>query len=143
MTYLISQLRVSAWAGTLCKALSSLKKIKAGFWSHVLVAVPLLIAILTLWPTFAGTADTKKATELAKWTAKKDFIEFCQSVGADEAEAAFSVLTINFKSSTGSLLDVICSLILWDRLRFSVDKCHTLLILLQMQKQHSARSHSL
>ncbi|PTB42435.1 hypothetical protein M441DRAFT_88853 [Trichoderma asperellum CBS 433.97] len=52
---------------------------EAGFWSHIMVAVPLLVAILTLWPTFTGTADAKKATELAKWTAIKDFIEFCQS----------------------------------------------------------------
>lgn len=64
---------------------------EAGFWSHIMVAVPLLVAILTLWPTFTGTADAKKATELAKWTAIKDFIEFCQSVsvhGYIAAEAA-------------------------------------------------------
>ncbi|UKZ70697.1 uncharacterized protein TrAtP1_011669 [Trichoderma atroviride] len=78
--FLFAQLKVAAWVEPLCRAVSSLKNMKAGFWSHVLVAAPLLIAILTLWPTFTGTADAKKATELAKWTAKKDFIEFCQSL---------------------------------------------------------------
>ncbi|PON26765.1 protein phosphatase type 1 complex subunit Hex2/Reg1 [Trichoderma gamsii] len=50
-----------------------------------MVAAPLLIAIVTLWPTFTGSADTKKATELAKWTARKDFIEFCQSLDWEPA----------------------------------------------------------
>ncbi|KAL7917646.1 hypothetical protein ACQKWADRAFT_306249 [Trichoderma austrokoningii] len=79
MSFLFSRLQASTCTETLCKAVSSLKKMKAGFWSHAMIAVPLLIAILTLWPTFSGTAEAKKATELTKWTAKKDFMEFCQT----------------------------------------------------------------
>ncbi|KAH8126577.1 hypothetical protein LI328DRAFT_165976 [Trichoderma asperelloides] len=58
MGCLFAQLRASTWVGALCKTVSALKNMKAGFWSHIMVAVPLL---------------------LAKWTAIKDFIEFCQS----------------------------------------------------------------
>lgn len=79
-----------------------MKKPKAGFWGHVMVAVPLLIAILTLWPTFNGTVDAKKATELAKWTAKRDFIEFCQSVRAYNAETACAMLTERLKARLGA-----------------------------------------
>jgi hypothetical protein len=83
---------------------SSLKNMKAGFWSHVMVAAPLLITIVTLWPTFTGSADTTKATELAKWTARKDFIEFCQSVSASRAETAIAwiVLTMSLKARLGA-----------------------------------------
>ncbi|KAL6897693.1 hypothetical protein GGI43DRAFT_99786 [Trichoderma evansii] len=79
MGLLFSRLRASTWVRALCSAASTLKNMKVGFWSHVMVVVPLLIAILTLWPTFTGTVEAKKATELAKWTARKDFMEFCQS----------------------------------------------------------------
>lgn len=102
MSFLSSQLKAATWVETSCRAVASLKNMKAGFWSHVMVAAPLLIAIVTLWPTFTGSADTKKATELAKWTARKDFIEFCQSVSACEAEVVCETLTMSLKARLGA-----------------------------------------
>lgn len=102
MGFISSHLRAFTWVGALCKTVSGLKNMKAGFWSHIMVAVPLLIAILTLWPTFTSTADAKTATELAKWTARKDFIEFCQSVSIYVAETACTVLTMPLEVRLGA-----------------------------------------
>lgn len=124
MSHLMSQLKANAWVKTLCKAVSSLKNIKAGFWSHVMIATPLLVAILTLWPTFAGSAEAEKATELAKWTARKDFIEFCQSVSPYNSRDSMQSTDLELESSTGSPLGVMCSPTLWGHLRFFVDNCH-------------------
>lgn len=121
---LLSQLKAYTWVKSSCKAVSSLKNMKAGFWSHVMLATPLLIAILTLWPTFAGSADAKKSTELAKWTARKDFIEFCQSVSAYKSRDSMQSTDHRHESSTGSLLGVMYSPTLWGHLRFFADNCH-------------------
>lgn len=94
--------QATIWGKLSCKAVSNLRNMKAGFWSHVMVAAPLLIAIFTLWPTFNGTADAKKATELAKWTAKRDFIEFCQSVSAYKAEITCKMLIMSLKARLGA-----------------------------------------
>lgn len=123
ISLLLSQLNANTWVKTLCKAVSSLKNMKAGFWSHVILATPLLVAILTLWPTFAGSADAQKATELAKWTARKDFIEFCQSVSSHKSRDSMQNTDHDLESSTGSPLGVMCILTLWGHLRFFVDNC--------------------
>ncbi|KAK0644600.1 hypothetical protein B0T16DRAFT_199062 [Cercophora newfieldiana] len=38
-----------------------------------------VIACVALWSTIAATNDGRKAKLLAEWTAKKDFLEFCQT----------------------------------------------------------------
>jgi len=38
------------------------------------------IACVALWSTITATNDGRKAEILAEWTAKKDFLEFCQAV---------------------------------------------------------------
>ncbi|KAM7186190.1 hypothetical protein V8F33_011956 [Rhypophila sp. PSN 637] len=37
------------------------------------------LACLGLWPTITAMRDARKAQLLAEWTAKKDFLEFCES----------------------------------------------------------------
>lgn len=38
------------------------------------------IACVALWSTITAANDGRKAEILAEWTAKKDFLEFCQAV---------------------------------------------------------------
>lgn len=44
------------------------------------IVVTLLIGCLTLWTAFTGDDSAVKANTLARWTANKDFYEFCESV---------------------------------------------------------------
>src|SRR5207247_406682 len=39
-----------------------------------------VLACVALWSTMNATSDGRKAEILAEWTAKKDFMEFCQTV---------------------------------------------------------------
>lgn len=39
-----------------------------------------VIACVALWSTISATYDGRKSVILAEWTAKKDFLEFCQTV---------------------------------------------------------------
>jgi hypothetical protein len=43
--------------------------------------VGLVVACVTLWPTFSAMQDTRRALLLAEWTARKEFLEFCEAVG--------------------------------------------------------------
>jgi dolichyl-phosphate-mannose--protein O-mannosyl transferase len=38
----------------------------------------LIITFITIFPTYFGTEYGKQSLELAKWTAAKDFKEFCR-----------------------------------------------------------------
>ncbi|KAK4175914.1 hypothetical protein QBC36DRAFT_16700 [Triangularia setosa] len=38
-----------------------------------------LIAILALWQTISSSADTRRNTITAEWSAKQDFLEFCKT----------------------------------------------------------------
>lgn len=42
-----------------------------------------VVACVTLWYTISATSDGRKSKILAEWTAKKDFLEFCQSVSSE------------------------------------------------------------
>ena len=39
-----------------------------------------VIACVALWSTLSAMDDSRRSIELAEWTARKDFLEFCQSV---------------------------------------------------------------
>lgn len=49
-------------------------------FSVTLAILTFTIACLALWPTISGAKDSKTATLLAEWTAKKEYYEFCESV---------------------------------------------------------------
>lgn len=42
-----------------------------------------VLACVALWSTVNATSDGRNAELLAEWTAKKDFIEFCQTASSD------------------------------------------------------------
>ncbi len=42
-----------------------------------------VIACVALWSTLSAMDDSRRSIELAEWTARKDFLEFCQSVRAN------------------------------------------------------------
>ena len=42
-----------------------------------------VIACVALWSTLSTMDDSRRSIELAEWTARKDFLEFCQSVRAN------------------------------------------------------------
>ena len=42
--------------------------------------ITLTVAMVTLLPSFRGATYAKEALELARWTARKDYIEACQEV---------------------------------------------------------------
>ena len=48
------------------------------------MVISLIIAALALWPTFSGAGDSRRALDLAEWTAKKDYFEFCELVCLDQ-----------------------------------------------------------
>lgn len=70
------------WIGNTCAILQAFWKNKGAYLDRSIVVLTLFLACFALWPSFSGAEDTKKATELAKWTAIKDFIEFCESVSS-------------------------------------------------------------
>lgn len=39
-----------------------------------------LLSCAALCPSICGQEDTHRATQLAEWTALKDFMEYCESV---------------------------------------------------------------
>ncbi|KAK1753140.1 hypothetical protein QBC47DRAFT_53113 [Echria macrotheca] len=47
-----------------------------------------VLACVALWATMNATGDGRKAEILAEWTAKKDFIEFCQTAGYESSACA-------------------------------------------------------
>ncbi|KAI1501507.1 hypothetical protein F5X99DRAFT_382756 [Biscogniauxia marginata] len=38
-----------------------------------------IITVIVVWPAFLGALESRKATEIAQWTSKKDFLERCES----------------------------------------------------------------
>ena len=42
-----------------------------------------VIACVALWSTLSAMDDGRRSIALAEWTARKDFLEFCQSVRAN------------------------------------------------------------
>lgn len=46
--------------------------------THVPTALFLTAAYLTAWPSFVAQRDTQWDFTLAKWTAKKEFLEWCR-----------------------------------------------------------------
>ncbi|KAK0726626.1 hypothetical protein B0T21DRAFT_37869 [Apiosordaria backusii] len=57
-----------------------LSKTKGGLILKALSVTSLLITVLALWQTISTSADAKRSTVLAEWTAKKEFLEFCEAV---------------------------------------------------------------
>jgi hypothetical protein len=43
----------------------------------------LVLSAIALWPALVSIHESRRATELAKWTAWKDFYEFCETVSLD------------------------------------------------------------
>ncbi|KAK4200366.1 hypothetical protein QBC40DRAFT_200700 [Triangularia verruculosa] len=43
-----------------------------------------IVACIALWSAFCAMEDSRKAVRLAEWTAKKDFLEFCQTTQYQE-----------------------------------------------------------
>ena len=74
-TSLISVLAVRFSAG-----LRLLKDRKFKKQTKMLTMAGFIITCLTLWLTISSAKDGHKARLIAEWTAKKDFLEFCQSV---------------------------------------------------------------
>lgn len=53
------------------------------FRNHIAVTISLItlaVTLVTLLPSFWGAEYGKEALELARWTARKDYIEACQEV---------------------------------------------------------------
>jgi hypothetical protein len=50
-------------------------------------AAGFIVACVALWSTISATKDGHKATVLAEWTAKKDYLEFCQAVSKNKRVA--------------------------------------------------------
>lgn len=70
--------RLTIYVDNIIKLFTKIKS-QSGLLGKVVVIVSLMVAALALWPTFSGTAEGRRATLLAEWTAKKDFFEFCES----------------------------------------------------------------
>ena len=70
------------WIGNTCAILQTFWKNRGAYFDRSIVMLTLILACFALWPSFSGAEDTRRATELARWTAIKDFIEFCESVSS-------------------------------------------------------------
>ncbi|RYP77341.1 hypothetical protein DL771_001136 [Monosporascus sp. 5C6A] len=55
------------------------KERKSEVMTKALAIIGIIAACFALWPTFSSAKDGRKATLIAEWTAKKDFLEFCRS----------------------------------------------------------------
>ncbi|KAK4198266.1 hypothetical protein QBC40DRAFT_95310 [Triangularia verruculosa] len=59
--------------------ITGLLRKQAGLFLKFLSLISFLIAAVALWQTISASIDAKRNTELAEWTAKKEFIEFCET----------------------------------------------------------------
>ena len=60
--------------------------------NHIAAAIALItltVTAITLLPSFWGAKYGKEALELARWTARKDYIEVCQEVSDSNLGSGF------------------------------------------------------
>ena len=63
------------------------------FKPHIVAALALItltVTTVTLLPSFWGAKYGREAIELARWTARKDYIEACQEVSDSNLSSGFS-----------------------------------------------------
>ncbi|RYP48351.1 hypothetical protein DL769_011210 [Monosporascus sp. CRB-8-3] len=82
---------VFTWTNGILGVFDKLKERRSEVMTKALAIIGIIVACFALWPTFSSAKDGRKATLIAEWTAKKDFLEFCQSInykdsGCDEAK---------------------------------------------------------
>lgn len=77
---LLSTPVISALAVRFSAGLRLLKDRKFKKQTKMLTMAGFIITCLTLWLTVSSAKDGHKARSIAGWTAKKDFLEFCQSM---------------------------------------------------------------
>jgi hypothetical protein len=53
---------------------------KATSWSKVIAFVACITTIVAFWPAHQAAMDGARSLALTRWTAKKDFYEFCEAV---------------------------------------------------------------
>lgn len=60
--------------------LAKVHKARDRIWKKSLSVVVFIISIVALWATVSSAIDARKATKIAEWTSKKDYLEFCLEV---------------------------------------------------------------
>ncbi|KAI1491784.1 hypothetical protein F5X96DRAFT_449454 [Biscogniauxia mediterranea] len=69
------------------RAIRDFGKRRAESINQCITLLACFIAIFALWPAFVSASDGRKSRELGAWTAKKDFMERCESVSSPSAES--------------------------------------------------------
>ncbi|RYP23569.1 hypothetical protein DL765_001083 [Monosporascus sp. GIB2] len=95
---------VFTWTNGILGGFNKLKERKSEVMTKTLAIIAIIVACFALWPTFSSAKDGRKATLIAEWTAKKDFLEFCQSInykdsGCDKAKGVSLGPPPNFSGS--------------------------------------------
>jgi hypothetical protein len=60
--------------------LSSLRLKSCPAVTKALSILVFIVSIVALWASVSSAVEARKATDIAKWTSKKEFIEFCENV---------------------------------------------------------------
>lgn len=60
--------------------MSRTRRKKSQALTTALSALVFIVSIVALWASVSSALEARKATDIAEWTSRKDFLEFCEDV---------------------------------------------------------------